>query len=342
LAALSLITLWLLSPPDPRFQGKRLSDHLYATAPSRVIAGPGMSQAAIQQFLAEQAQARQKGEEAIRALGPQTVPLLTAWLRSDWSLRTQLRKLASPPGSQLRWLLNFRWVANDPRTIAAEAVSRLVPEQGGPVIRMLRKEVLANRVPSSGEAAEIITRILGAMPQGLNQRIARENADFIDLVTGPSARKPSDAIVQVLSALLQYDPPEDREAMVRRLWPLRNPGFNSVQRIISRLDRDGFIQNRLCLESGTAAERPDAALYFRLNPQAPRQVVPLLMSNLVETGSISLLQDVCAALAAYGTNAAPALPLLGKLAANPSPVSKGASNAIARITALQEGEKITE
>jgi hypothetical protein len=46
--------------------------------------------------------------------------------------------------------------------------------------------------------------------------------------------------------------------------------------------------------------------------------VPLLASNLVGTSSANLLQSVCEALAAYGTNAAPALPALTNLLTPPS------------------------
>jgi len=102
----------------------------------------------------------------------------------------------------------------------------------------------------------------------------------------------------------------------------------------SKLDPDGTIVNLLYLESGIASEKPGAALYFRDKPRSPERVVPLLMTNLTLGGSGNLLRNLCDALAAYGTNATPALPQLTNLLTHPRPaVREAASNAVARIAA---------
>ena len=79
-------------------------------------------------------------------------------------------------------------------------------------------------------------------------------------------------------------------------------------------------------------EKPAAALYFKDRLLAPERVVPLLIANLTNTAGANLLQSVCDALAAYGTNATPALPQLTNLLTHPRPaVQEAAGNAVGRI-----------
>jgi hypothetical protein len=322
-----------LAPPDPFYKGKHLSEYLYDTAPVPVRPGAGTSAATLQLLLAAQNERRQRAEEAIQALGPKAIPLIASWMKSDAALRNKICKLAAAPGSRLSWLLNSPWLTRDPRAIASDCLARLIPQHAGPVLAILRKQALANQMPASGEAAQLFSRIFEAMPSDTGRRLAHENADFIELVTACPTNQLSDPVVQVVTTLLLHDPPEDSERVVRRLWPFRRPRYNNVHFVISQLDPDGFIRNLLYLEDGTPAEKPDAALYFHESQRAPERIVPLLTANLDPSGSISLLQDVCAALGSYGTHASSALPTLTNLLMHPrSTVVKSASNAIALIT----------
>ncbi len=329
LAATAGMIRWQ-SPPDPFYHGKRLSQYLYEVRPGL---GPGVASAAA---MADLSRRNREADEAVKALGPEALPLLISWMRAEWGWREKLRRLAWQPGSPFYWLRQIPWLATEPRSIAVEVFCRAIPDQAGPVVRALCRDVLANSGPLGGQTAQLVVQILDAAPATVSGRVARKNSDFVQYVTADPRRGLNDPKIQVLSALLKYDPPADREAMVRRLWPFRRPHFNCVLRAIAQLDPDGYLRSVLYLESGVAVERPDAAAYFAEHPREPARVVPLLISNLAESGSFDLLEEACKALGEYGTNAAPAIPRLrALLKCRSAHVARAASNAVWKITAAR-------
>ena len=261
-----------------------------------------------------------------------TIALTPRCLESFGAVILTLLLCSLAPGSHFAWLLKFRWLGKDQHAIAFNVAFRLVPQHGAPLIPLLRKQVLSGESsPSAREAAELVDRIFKALPPSERTQLALENADFFYLCTSNVTRQLTIAAVRIIQVLFRYDPPNDSEATVRRIWPFRRQN-NNVEFLITTLDTDGFLQNMLYLESGRPSERPAAALYFRDIRREPERIIPLLISNLAPTNSANLLQNASEALGSYGTNAVSALPMLSNLVTHPRTyVAAAASNAIQRI-----------
>ncbi len=327
LVGLAAFTLWLRSPADPLYKGKRLSAYLYETrlVPLIRIKPPNG-------YNPGQRSNRSEADDAVRALGPRAVPLMIDWLQADVVIRQKLKSAASQPGSHFKWLLQWDWVMSDPRSLAFDALSRLIPEHGAPAVPVLRKQILQGESSVSLEAADLLIQILKALPAEETCSRAEQNAHFIEVATRAPPKRLTRGALRMIGALIDYGVPYDAEGIVRRLWPYRYEPFSNARNAIALVDADGFYRYLIYLESGTPGERDVAALFFKNTPRAPERIVPLLISNLVETGSISLLQDASSALGAYGTNAVSALPQIRSLLIHPQTgVVGAASNAIARI-----------
>lgn len=326
--AVAALVVWLRSPSDPLYKSKRISAYLYAAAdpfPAPPTVNAPVAVEAIRDYNRKQADA----EEATKALGVRAVPLLTAWWESDDGIHEKLRSLAMKAGSRFTWLLRWRWISIDLHAVASNVLSRDIPEHAGSLLTDLRKRMLEDKPPRSDEAARLFARILNAVP--VKAAYFEQNRDLLELYVGRPTSV-SSTEVEVMAGIVRHGPPEDAEIFVRRLWPYRQHPFGTVERVISNLDGDGFIQNLLYLEDGKPTEKPAAALYFRHKPRSPERVLPLLTSNLTSTASANLLQSVCEALTAYGTNAAPALPALTNLLSHPKPaVREAAERAVGRI-----------
>jgi hypothetical protein len=169
--------LWLRAPPDPIYNGKRLSQHLSDPSFPAFIFAPGTNPniTLVQAMVERYSQAQQERALALNALGLEAMPLLGAWLQSDSALRRKLRDAASRPGSNLRWLSRCQWLMLDRRTLAYDA-ARLIPQHGAPLIPILRKEILAQKAPGTFAAAALLEPILEALPPEQRDRVMRENA----------------------------------------------------------------------------------------------------------------------------------------------------------------------
>lgn len=319
---ISVVALCHRAAPDPIYKGKRLSAYLNAA-----LLPPRFSTLPVAQLPAILNQRNEKLKEArvvAAALGPEAIPLLGEWLMkprfAGW-VQGWLQRATSHP--KLRWL-RPEWLNSDRRTVAL-IVARAVAEHCVPLIPMLREQL------SDGDrtAALLFEEMLNSLPVEESRRIVRANSELIEWYSAD----PFGDKTGLLSALVRYYPREEAEIMIRGIFPFRTPN-NSVLQTASSLDPEGAILNRLFLEDGSPKEKFDAAIFFRDKPRQADRVVPLLAANLDCAASANLIQNVCGALAAYGTNAASALPLLTNLLACRKPeVVEAAGNAIARINA---------
>jgi len=139
-AGIVALVVWILSPSDPRYNGKRLSSYLDELGPATLSISlwPSVQIDPWQPRPPEQDEA----VKALNALGPKALPLVRDWLQSESSLRNKLRKLAAAPGSRFTWLWRWRWMAKDPRAMAYRAIC-IIPQDGMPVVPVLRTQILS-------------------------------------------------------------------------------------------------------------------------------------------------------------------------------------------------------
>jgi hypothetical protein len=270
----------------------------------------------------------------VQALGGRAIPLLTMWYESDERWRGKLRQLALQPGSRWQWLLQWPWAATDCRAIAYRALLRQVPQQAASLLPTLRRQVLEGQMPRAEEAALLLAAILNAAP--IEAELFQQNRELVAFYTADLTNRLGETAIVVVASVMRHGPLEETERLIRHFWPYRTNRLTNARFAISKLDLDGFMQNLLLLENGNPRERPSAALFFEARPSAPERVVPLLVTNLIRGGSVNLLQSVCDALAAYGTNARPALTQLTNLLAHPKEaVRLAASNAVTGLATQQ-------
>ena len=326
-AGIVALVVWILSPSDPRYNGKRLSSYLDELGPATLSISlwPSVQIDPWQSRPPEQDEA----VKALNALGPKALPLVRHWLQSESSLRNKLRKLAAAPGSRFTWLWRWRWMAKDPRAMAYRAIC-IIPQDGMPVVPVLRTQILSGG-PQALLAEQVLERIAAAIPEEQSALAARQNGDLLGMIrTDAMTNELGASAAQILGILNRREPPEAREIIIRGLWAFREVHAR-LRHSLFLLDEDGFFHNLLYLESGSPSQKAAAAFLFRDRPCCPERIVPLLSSNLASE-NITVLLNSCEALASYGTNAAPALPLLTRLQTRRSDgVGLTASNTIARI-----------
>lgn len=355
---------WFLAVPEPLYNGKALSDYLYAAydpnlltpfGPSYGFAGslaPGP--ALPPKVFAAQSDAR----EALKGLGPKAAPLLTAWLKeADSSVKQRARKISA------KYRLPSLRIFADRRSIAIHALSQMPVASvdvieflddwlrtGGEQERDLAFALLATMVPLVSApdreriAARELAASLGFLEHDTNALTLWPALSLLQRSIEALGPRPMRELEPLAIRLLEVKHSvETRETLDAQLAPLvlisgfppstsRSGLAEQIQSIVTEMDDDGFLRNRIWLKFGRPSEKAGAALYFRHKPVSPELIVPLLLACLSSESS-SLIEESAKALAAYGADAKPALPSLNLLALHRNRfVAAASSNAIERIT----------
>lgn len=330
LAAISVLIFavtWFTRAPDPKYNGRRLSSHLYKGHAPLVLAGlPSSNQLALLR--------NRYGEtsEALRALGPEAVPLLDEWLRTtDQPWRASIAKLLQ------KRQINWPWFSAPSRRYMAFRALWDVRGHATLVTPTLLEIAKTGSLREQSEALIGLDMILNSAPDKDRDWILDQVEPCVETIISMAQSRPSNAAIEnLLTTVYRYRPPADKEKTVIRLLSLDPP---IADQVIDSLDRNGQMRNMGYLNypgEDPTGLKVGAAIFFRDAPVLPEKVVPLLMRGLDST-NCALIERCAQALGAYGVHSVETLPKLSNLVSHPRPyVAKAAIEAIEKINAARD------
>jgi hypothetical protein len=288
-----LVYLWFTAPPDPIYEGVRLSEHLVRLyAPVRYT-GRGFNRVEFATYQ-EQLRAASESRIALRSMGAEAIPLLSDWLTTEtpaWKRVTL--------AIQKKFKLTVPRISADRASMALHALSEF-PLRDPQFLSLLSAQLSRYDFIVSRAAASAFLRQLEMINLSISER-------------------------EVIATRL-FKAMAANEKNTNRIF-----NTDLLSRCIERCVLDQSLQNLLALEHGPNAFKLAAVTYFIDHPDHSKRVIPRLINNLAST-NVTLVEYSARALSGYSGEAQPALASLTKIAAHPRPrVANAASNAIIAI-----------
>ena len=358
LTVLGLGYLWFTAPPDPIYDGMRLSEHLkihYGRGASLGRRGQKLTQEEMDRFQAQWERSR----VVVHNLDERSIPLLRNWMkrpRPQWA--DQAATLMGRAG------FSPFWVHFDQQYAACETIlwngkdcTSLLPEVracfNSPDARIRAMalgafstmiETPEARAALMKESSFSIPELLGKLRGGTAED-AFYAAGFLWAVCKENALPEGEDILRELLEIsrqrVQEEFPSARPLVLPismqfaqfkgsyRAGSLKTSTY--LYRTVMLIDPDWRHRHLITLEFGPEADRVGAAWALGNETFAPEKAVPLLVANLSSTNR-ALVENCAIALGKYGPPAAPALPVLTNLLAHPKLAIRSAvSNAVTEI-----------
>jgi hypothetical protein len=205
LLAFPFLYLWFTAPPDPIFEGQRLSSILYDALDPARFAAPTLS--------AQKAAAHQKCRAALKHLGTEASPLLTDWLHNE---PTQLRQKIGD--ILLKNKINFPFF-----TASRAQIVRSIfwyPEAAIAVAPALQHHIVKSDSRASIDLALNYARIFNSMDEPSRRLIASRSAPFIQAMLDRFERDREDIyalalIGMILKADTDFLPPHQKARVLK-------------------------------------------------------------------------------------------------------------------------------
>jgi hypothetical protein len=216
IAAIALITFalflsfplfyfWFTAPPDPIFEGQRLSSLLYDGSYPKPVPSP-----------AQKAETERKCRAALKHLGTEASPLLTDWLHDEPSLlRQKVRSIL------LKHKINFPFfTANRSQVVE---VLFWMPEAAVAIAPALQQHIVKSDNRRAVELALSYARVFNSIDEPSRKLIASRSAPFIQALLDRFERDREDIyalalIGMILKADTDFLPP-DQKARILKLEP---------------------------------------------------------------------------------------------------------------------------
>ena len=367
LVVLSVGYAWFTAPPDPVYDGKHLSEHLfiyYARRAPGWYKGQKVTDADFQKFRTEW----EASKEVLRNLDEQSIPLLRAWLnRPAWKWAPKAAAVLTqvglhPPSLRLN------------RQLAACDVLQWNPEVSAALLPDVREFFASTNAYLHSASTAAFTAALydPAARAALVQGGAGSSSDLLQALRAgtreeavysaglfwaackekqvPNAEELLPQIIEIgRQRASETLPPANTFIMLpipamkeigefrTRSSGLKTTSF--LYNAILLIDPDWRHRHLLTLELGPEADRVGAAWALSNTPTEPEKAIPLLMANLSSTNR-ALIENCAIALGKYGPPAEPALPLLTNLFTHRKlAIRMAASNAISQIRVSETGSR---
>ena len=205
LLSLPFLYLWFTAPPDPIFEGQRLSSILYDALDPARFATPNLS--------AQKTAAREKCRAALKHLGTEASPLLTDWLHNE---PTQLRQKVGD--ILLKNKINFPFFTASRAQIVRSIFWDL--EAAIAIAPALQHHIVKSDSRSSINLALNYARIFNSIDEPSRKLIASRSAPFIQAMLDRFERDREDIyalalIGMILKADTEFLPPDQKARILK-------------------------------------------------------------------------------------------------------------------------------
>jgi hypothetical protein len=205
LLAFPFLHLWFTAPPDPIFEGQRLSSILYDAFDPARFAAPNLA--------AQKSAALEKCRAALKHLGTDASPLLTDWLHNE---PTQLRQEVGDLLKKNK--INFPFF-----TAARAQIVRSIfwyPEAAVAVAPALQQHIVQSDSRRSTDLALNYARLFNSIDEPSRKLIASRSVPFIQAMLDRFERDREDIyplalIGMILKADTDFLPPDQKTRILK-------------------------------------------------------------------------------------------------------------------------------